>query len=200
MKSHCHGPENHRGDQRPSRDGSPGYGPNIVGVINTIAGGPTERDSQNFRKRTYRQANLDAVEPSSRLSKVITYGPSDPVPATSSNHKPLVIEVLTNNYIVKKVYVDPDSLIDVFFAVVKADSPYNMLIGRSTLNALRVVYSTYHLSFKFSTPVEVVEVSSDVNAARECYLATIQAVVTPRNESKAEGKRPTVLSIDSIDS
>ena len=75
-----------------------------------------------------------------------------------------------------------------------------MLIGRSTLNALRVVYSTYHLSFKFSTPVEVVEVSSDVNAARECYLATIQAVVTPRNESKAEGKRPTVLSIDSIDS
>nr|XP_027086416.1 uncharacterized protein LOC113708147 [Coffea arabica] len=46
-KLHCRGPEDHKGDQRPPRDGSPGYGPNIVGVINTISGGPTGGDSQN---------------------------------------------------------------------------------------------------------------------------------------------------------
>ncbi|XP_027178148.1 uncharacterized protein LOC113777314 [Coffea eugenioides] len=250
---HCRGPEDRREDKQPPRDGSPGYGPNIAGVINTIAGGPTGGDSQNSRKRTYRQAGMEVAEPSSRLSEVITYGPTDPVPAASSNHETLVIEVLTNNYIVKKVYVDPGSSVDVMyyrtfkslkltreqltpvrtplvgfgghvvhpegmvslmvtvgrhprcrtvpvnFAVVKADSPYNMLIGRPTLNALRAVYSTYHLSFKFPTPAGVAEVSSDVSTARECYLATIQAAVTPQTASKADEKRPAVLSIDCID-
>ncbi|XP_071920755.1 uncharacterized protein [Coffea arabica] len=252
-KLHCRGPEDHKGDQRPPRDGSPGYGPNIVGVINTISGGPTGGDSQNSWKRTYRQAGMEAAEPSSRLFEVITYGPHDPVPAASSNHETLVIEVLTNNYIVKKVYVDLGSSVDVMyyrtfeslkltreqltpvrtplvgfgghvvhpegmvtltvtigrhprcrtvpvsFAVVKADSPYNMLIGRPTLNALRAVYSTYHLSFKFPTPAGVAEVSSDVGATRECYLATIQAAVTPRPSPRSEEKRLAVLSIDCID-
>ncbi|XP_027156081.1 uncharacterized protein LOC113756723 [Coffea eugenioides] len=250
---HCRGPENRREDKQPPRDGSPGYGPNIAGVINTIAGGPTGGDSQNSRKRTYRQAEMEVAEPSSRLSEVITYGPADPVPAASSNHEALVIEVLTNNYVVKKVYVDPGSSVDVLyyrtfeslkltreqltpvrtplvgfgghvvhpegmltlvvtigrhprcrtvpvsFAVVKADSPYNMLIGRPTLNALRAVYSTYHLSFKFPTSAGVAEVSSDVGAARECYLATIQAAVTHRPSPRSEEKRPAVLSIDRID-
>ncbi|XP_027182223.1 uncharacterized protein LOC113780640 [Coffea eugenioides] len=253
-KMHCRDPEDHKEDQRPPRDRSlGGYGPTIAGVINTIAGGPTGGDSQNFRKRTYCQAGMETAEPSSRLSEVITYGPSDPVPAASNSHETLVIEVLTNKYIVKKVYIDPGSSVDVLyyrtfeslklareqltpvrtplvgfgghvvhpegmvtlmvtigrhprcrtvpvsFAVVRTDSPYNMLIGRPTLNALRAVYSTYHLSFKFSTPAGVAEVSSDVNAARECYLATIQAAVTPRTASKAGEKRPAVLSIDSID-
>ncbi|XP_027070680.2 uncharacterized protein [Coffea arabica] len=252
-KSYCRGPEDHREDQRSPRDRSPSYDPNIVGIINTIGGDPTGGDSQNSRKRTYCQAGMEAAESSSRLSEVITYGPNDPIPAASSNHETLVIEVLTNNYIVNKVYVDPGSSVDVLyyrtfeslkltkeqltsvrtplvgfgghvvhpegmvslmvtisrnprcrtvpvsFAVVKADSPYNRLIGRPTLNALRAVYSTYHLSFKFPTPVGVVEVSSDVSAARECYLATIQAAVTPQAESKAEGKMPDVLSIGCID-
>ncbi|XP_027156819.1 uncharacterized protein LOC113757958 [Coffea eugenioides] len=250
---HCRGLEDRREDKQPPRDGSPGYGPNIAGVINTIAGGPTGGDSQNSRKRTYRQAEMEVAEPSSRLSEVITYGPADPVPAASSNHEALVIEVLTNNYVVKKVYVDPGSSVDVLyyrtfeslkltreqltpvrtplvgfgghvvhpegmltlmvtigrhprcrtvpvsFAVVKADSPYNMLIGRPTLNALRAVYSTYHLSFKFPTSAGVPEMSSDVGAARECYLATIQAAVTPRPSPRSEEKRPAVLSIDCID-
>ncbi|XP_027090458.2 uncharacterized protein [Coffea arabica] len=220
-------------DQRPPRDGFPGYDPNIAGVINT-SGGPTGGDNQNSRKRTYRQAGLEAAEPSSKLSEVITYGPSDLVPTASSNHESLVIEILINNYIVKKVYVDPDRSVDVLyyqtferlkltreqltlvrtplvgfeghvvypkgmvslmvtvgryphcqtirvsFAIVKADSLYNMLIGRPALNVLKVVYSTYHLSFKFSPPAGVAEVSSDVNAAKECYLVTIQTAVTPR--------------------
>ena len=69
--------------------------------------------------------------------------------------------------------------VPIIFAVVKADSPYNMLIGWPTLNALKAVYSTYYLSFKFSTPAGVADVSSDMNVVRECYLATIQAAVTP---------------------
>ncbi|XP_027151809.1 uncharacterized protein LOC113751861 [Coffea eugenioides] len=224
-RSSCRPPEDPRETKRPPRNGSSGhglgYGPNIVGVINTIARGPTGGDSQNSRKRTYRQANPNQAESSSRLTEVISYGPSDPVPTVSSSHEALVIEVLTNNYIVKKVYIDPGSSVDVMylrtfeslkltrehmtprtipvnFVVVKADSPYNLLLGRSTLNALRAVYSTYHLNFKFSTPAGAAEVSSDVCAARECYLATLQAASTSASGTRSE-KRPNILSIDCID-
>ncbi|XP_071906205.1 uncharacterized protein [Coffea arabica] len=249
-------PEDPRETKRPPGDGSSeqglGYGPNIAGVINTIAGGPTGGDSQNSRKRTYRQVNPDQAESSSRLSEVISYGPTDPVPAASSSHEALVIEVLTNNYIVKKVYIDPGSLVDVMylrtfeslqlarehltpvrtplvgfgghivhpermvtltvtvgrhprcrtipvnFVVVKADSPYNLLLGRPTLNALRAVYSTYHLNFKFFTPAGIAEVSSDVCAARECYLAILQAASTSTSDVRTE-KRSNILSIDCLD-
>ncbi|XP_027174210.1 uncharacterized protein LOC113773797 [Coffea eugenioides] len=255
-RSSCRPPEDPREPKRPPGDGSSGqrlgYGPNIAGVINTIAGGPTGGDSQNSRKRTYRQANPDQEELNSRLSEVIAYGPSDPVPAASSSHEALVIEILTNNYLVKKVYIDPASSVDVMylrtfeslklarecmtpvrtplvgfgghivhpegmvaltvtvghhprcrtipvnFVVVKTDSPYNLLLGRPTLNALRAVYSTYHLSFKFPTPAGVAEVSSNVCAARECYLATLQAA-SPSTSGARPEKRSNILSIDSID-
>nr|XP_027086665.1 uncharacterized protein LOC113708406 [Coffea arabica] len=207
--SSCRPPEDPRETKRPPPDGSSGhglgYGPNIAGVINTIAEGLTGGDNQNSRKRTYRQANTVQAEPSSRLSEVISYGPNDPVPAASSSHEALVIEILTNNYIVKKVYVGPESSVDVMyfrtfeilnqtreqlspvrtplvglgghvvhpervmtltvtvghhprcrtitvnFVVVKIDSPFNLLMGRPTVNALHAVYSTYHLTFKFPT-------------------------------------------------
>lgn len=67
------------------------------------------RDSQNSQKRTYRQANPNQMEPSSRLTKVISYGLNNPVPSASNSYEALVIEVLINNYIVKKVYVDLES-------------------------------------------------------------------------------------------
>nr|XP_027123992.1 uncharacterized protein LOC113740649 [Coffea arabica] len=87
--------------------------------------------------------------------------------------------------------------ISVNFVVVKADSPYNLLLGRPTLNALRAVYSTYRLSFMFPTPAGVAEVSSDVCAARECYLATLQAASTSTSGTRSE-KRSNILSIDCI--
>ncbi|XP_027166409.1 uncharacterized protein LOC113766415 [Coffea eugenioides] len=211
---------------------------NPVGIINTIEGGPTGGDSQNSRKRTYRQANSDQVEPGSLLTEVITFGPNDPIPAASSNHETLVIEVLTNNYIVKNVYVNLENSVDIMyyrtfkslkltrdqltsvrtplvgfgghvvhsegmitlmvtigchlhchtitvnFAVVKVDSPYNLLIGRPMLNALWAVYSTYHLSFKFLTPAGMAEVSSDVCVVQECYIATLQAATSSSIEPK----------------
>ena len=64
---------------------------------------------------TFQQDNLDRVPPSSRLLEVITYGSSNLVPTASKNHETLVIQILTNNYIVKKVYVVPDSSVDVMY-------------------------------------------------------------------------------------
>ncbi|XP_027088751.1 uncharacterized protein [Coffea arabica] len=90
-------------------------------------------------------------------------------------------------------------IVPVNFVVVKTDSPYNLLMGRPTLNGLRAVYSTYHLIFKFSTPAGVTEVSSDVGAARECYLATLEAVSISTSGTRPE-RRSSILSIDCIDS
>ena len=59
------------------------------------------------------------------------------------------------------------------FLVVDCPSAYNAIIGRPTLNWLRVVTSTYHLLVKFPTKHGVGEVRGDQIAATECYLASL---------------------------
>ncbi|XP_071933156.1 uncharacterized protein [Coffea arabica] len=45
----------------------------------------------------------------------IIYGPEDAVPLASNNYETIVIEVITCNYKVKKVYIDNGSAIDVLY-------------------------------------------------------------------------------------
>ena len=59
------------------------------------------------------------------------------------------------------------------FLVVNCPSAYNTIIGRLTLNRLRVVTSTYHFLIKFPTEHGIGEVRGDQIAARECYLASL---------------------------
>ncbi|XP_071906258.1 uncharacterized protein [Coffea arabica] len=49
------------------------------------------------------------------MYKEIIYGPEDAVPLASNNHEVIVIEVVTCNYKVKKVYIDNGSAIDVLY-------------------------------------------------------------------------------------
>ena len=49
------------------------------------------------------------------MYKEIIYGPEDAVPLASNNHEGIVIEVITCNYKVKKVYIDNGSTIDVLY-------------------------------------------------------------------------------------
>ncbi|XP_071905912.1 uncharacterized protein [Coffea arabica] len=158
----------------------------------------------------------------------IIYGPEDTVPLASNNHETIVIEVVTCNYKVKKVYIDNGSAIDVLyyktfkelqledkqlvpvrtpligfagppvrpegmitlmvtvgaslkcrtvpvnFAVIKELSSYNMILGQPTLNVLRAVCSTLHLSMKFPTPSGVAEVLKDPEVVRACYVSTLK--------------------------
>lgn len=60
--------------------------------------------------------------------------------------------------------------VPVNFVVVKAKSQCTMLFGQPILNVLTVVFSTYHLSFKFPTPTGVVEDTSDLKLARQIEL------------------------------
>ena len=59
------------------------------------------------------------------------------------------------------------------FLVVNCPSAYNTIIGRLTLNRLRVVTSTYHFLIKFPTEHGIGEVRGDQIAARGCYLALL---------------------------
>ena len=60
------------------------------------------------------------------------------------------------------------------FLVVDAPSAYNMLLGRPSLNAVKVVPSAYHMMIKFPTTSGVGMVQGDQRVARECYSASIK--------------------------
>ncbi|XP_027166642.1 uncharacterized protein LOC113766677 [Coffea eugenioides] len=214
---------------RVPRDRTPEKGvQNLAGVINTIAGGPAGGDSHTARRNNRPHPIGESSNKRLKMYEEIIYGPEDAVPLASNNHKAIVIEVITCNYKVKKVYIDNGSTIDVLyyktfkelqledkqlipvrtpligfagppvkpegmitlmvtigespkcrtipvnFAVVKEPSSYNMILGRPTLNALRAVCSTLHLSMKFPTPDGVAEVLGDPEVARACYIATLK--------------------------
>lgn len=50
---------------------------------------------------------------------------------------------------------------------------YNMILGRSGLNALRAIPSTYHMMMKFPIAIGIGEVRGDSCSARECFMAFI---------------------------
>ena len=59
------------------------------------------------------------------------------------------------------------------FLVVDQESPYNVIIGRPTLNRLRAITSTYHLLVKFPTENGIGIMAGDQSQARVCYVQGI---------------------------
>ena len=60
------------------------------------------------------------------------------------------------------------------FLIVDAPSAYNMLLGRPSLNAIRVVSSAYHMVIKFLTANGVGMVRGNQCIAREYYSASMK--------------------------
>ncbi|KAK3008498.1 hypothetical protein RJ639_014896 [Escallonia herrerae] len=58
------------------------------------------------------------------------------------------------------------------FVVVRVPSGGNAILGRTALNQLNAVVSTYHLKMKFPTKHGVGEVKGDQIVARQCYMAS----------------------------
>ncbi|KAK3035414.1 hypothetical protein RJ639_032942 [Escallonia herrerae] len=58
------------------------------------------------------------------------------------------------------------------FLIVKVRSSYNGILGRTRLNKLQAVTSTYHLIMKFPTPAGAGFVKGDQILARWCYVAS----------------------------
>ena len=60
------------------------------------------------------------------------------------------------------------------FLIVDAPSAYNMLLGRLSLNTIRVIPSAYHIVIKFPTTNGVGMVRGNQCIARECYSALMK--------------------------
>ena len=60
------------------------------------------------------------------------------------------------------------------FFIVDAPSAYNMLLGRPSLNAIRVFPSAYHMIIKFPTANGVEMVRGNQRIARECYSTSMK--------------------------
>ena len=60
------------------------------------------------------------------------------------------------------------------FLIVDTPSAYNMLLGRPSLNVIKVIPSAYHMMIKFPTVSGVGMVRGDQRVARECYSASVK--------------------------
>ncbi|XP_059658651.1 uncharacterized protein LOC132304974 [Cornus florida] len=60
------------------------------------------------------------------------------------------------------------------FLVVDCPSAYNIILGRTTLNSMRAITSTYHLLMRFPIEHSVGELRGDHTTARECYVTSLK--------------------------
>ena len=75
------------------------------------------------------------------------------------------------------------------FLVVDLPSAYNFIIGRSTLNKLRAVTSTYHLLVHFPTEHGIKELKGDQAVTRECYFASLGLETKHQTMAIGEGQK-----------
>jgi hypothetical protein len=77
---------------------------------------------------------------------------------------------------------------NVDFLVVKLQSIYSIILGRTALNLFGAVVSTSHLTIKFPTPKGIGVEKGDQVEARSCYIAALKQRVD--HISHVEGSNP----------
>ncbi|XP_068483297.1 uncharacterized protein [Phaseolus vulgaris] len=71
--------------------------------------------------------------------------------------------------------------INVRYLLVNAQTSYNILLGRPSINRLKAIVSTPHLAMKFpSANHDIATIHVDQKTARECYVASLKSEPTRR--------------------
>ncbi|XP_071913927.1 uncharacterized protein [Coffea arabica] len=133
-----------------------------------------------------------------RMDEEITFGPRDAVPPASGNHETIVIDIVTNNYRVKKVYVDQGSAVDIMFyrafkelglrddqltpvrtplvgftgPPISSEGMITLMVTVGQAPKCRTV--PVNFVRQVPTPGGIAEVRGDPEVTRACYLATLR--------------------------
>ena len=62
----------------------------------------------------------------------------------------------------------------VLFSVVEDLGPYNAIVGRAWLHAMKAIPSTYHQTISYLTSAGQIDLLSNQLAARQCYKLSVQ--------------------------
>ena len=74
----------------------------------------------------------------------------------------------------------------VLFSVVEELGPYNSILGRTWLHAMKVIPSTYHQTISYLTASGQVDLQGSQLAARQCYQLSLQG----REQSECSSEPP----------
>ncbi|GJT27602.1 hypothetical protein Tco_0907877 [Tanacetum coccineum] len=105
-----------------------------------------------------------------------------PVSTKDVSDEPLIVEPKVEEYLVRMIYVDGGASVEVIeglcrrttmkFTVIRSPSPYNVILGRTGLKALRVIPSTIHSMMKFPTPRGIATLVTRSVIISECQRPT----------------------------
>ncbi|XP_059629538.1 uncharacterized protein LOC132272397 [Cornus florida] len=153
-----------------------------------------------MRIQSFSEVNkVRVISPPTKLPRVeepvITFSEEDDKGIHQPHDDPLVVSMVVANFTVRQILIDngdkvyplgavtlpvtaganPKQVtVMVDFVVVDCPSSYNIILGRTTLNAMKSITSTYHLLMRFPTEYDMGELRGDQTMARECYVASLR--------------------------
>nr|GEW95009.1 reverse transcriptase domain-containing protein [Tanacetum cinerariifolium] len=148
--------------------------PQQTKIINVISVNSVKNKKRKIKETTKSWMNIPVYFPSMSSEDVF--------------EEPLIVKAEVEGYLVRQVYVDEGSSVEVMFEhcfenlnprikdrrtsmnfiVVRAPSPYNIILGRPGLKALRAIPFTIHSMMKFPTPKGVATLVTQTVIIAEC--------------------------------
>ncbi|CAA0840438.1 Unknown protein, partial [Striga hermonthica] len=168
--------------KRPRRDGEQG-GEALVKRITVymISGGPTDGDFNKARKEHARAVKRKREEVGiTAHMPVISFKAENAAGVVLPHNDALVITaevaVMPMGKVSLPVALGSEVTRNVWmvrFVVVGAESSYNIIMGRTSLNAFQAVVSTYHLMIKYPVGENIGEIAGDQLTSRSYYQTTV---------------------------
>ncbi|XP_058189286.1 uncharacterized protein LOC131306874 [Rhododendron vialii] len=216
------------------RDGAaPRFGP--IGEIKVIHGGfAGGGESSHARKahlrklRTEEYLKVNTIDRPSKIQKKeeipIIFSEEDLKGIQIPHDDPLVITIVIANYLTRRVLIDSGSSANILYlhaydqlkvgrkrlrpmaSPLFGFAAYNAILGRTTLNKIEAIISTYHLMIKFPTLEGVACIRGDQKAARECYVTSLRGAnitmniesLDTRDEEKLQHGEPVEELIEEL--